>query len=412
VQFRNHTLDNGLEIVAECNEQAYSASYAYFVRTGSRDETDEISGVSHFLEHMVFKGTPTRTSVDVNRRLDEISSNSNAYTNEEQTVYYATVLPETQADIVELLSDIMRPSLRQDDFDTEKQVILEEIAKYEDQPPYGAHEKCMAAHYGLHPLGRSVLGTTASVSELTRDQMMAYFLRRYSPKNIVLAAAGNVDFPALIAAAEKHCGSWESFEAPRDLLIPPANQGFKVVHKPLAVQQYVVQAANAPAAADEDRYAARLLAMILGDDSGSRLFWELIDTGLAEYAAIGAYEFQGAGLYMTSLCCAPEQTAENLQRLTELVREIEAGGVTEEELAQVKNKVCAHIVLQSERPASRLSSVGNGWVQRRQYRTVRQTVDAYRAVTVDGIAAVMKKYPLSLNTTIAIGPLTELPEPT
>ena len=153
----------------------------------------------------------------------------------------------------------------------------------------------MAAHYGLHPLGRSVLGTTESVTALTRDQMMAYFLSRYSPKNIVLAAAGNVDFPALIATADKHCGSWEPFEAPRDLLIPPANKGFKVVHKPLAVQQYVVQAANAPAAADEDRYAARLAAMILGDDSGSRLFWELIDSGLAEYAAIGAHEFQGCG---------------------------------------------------------------------------------------------------------------------
>lgn len=411
MQFRNHTLDNGLEIVAECNEQAYSASYAFFVRTGSRDETDEISGVSHFLEHMVFKGTPTRTSVDVNRRLDEISSNSNAYTNEEQTVYYATVLPETQPEIVELLADIMRPSLRQDDFDTEKQVILEEIAKYEDQPPYGAHEKCMAAHYGTHPLGRSVLGTAESVAALKREQMMAYFLSRYSPKNIVLAAAGNVDFPALIATAEKHCGNWEPFEAPRDLFIPPVAQGFKVVHKPLAVQQYVVQSANAPAAVDEERYAARLLAMILGDDSGSRLFWELIDTGLAEYAAIGAYEFQGAGLYMTSMCCAPEQTAENLQRLADLVHEIESGGVTEEELAQVQNKVCAHIVLQSERPASRLSSVGNGWVQRRQYRTVRQTVEAYRAVTVDAIAAVMKKYPLSANTTVAIGPLTELSEP-
>lgn len=411
MQFRNHTLENGLEIVAECNEQAYSASYAFFVRTGSRDETDEISGVSHFLEHMVFKGTPTRTSVDVNRQLDEISSNSNAYTNEEQTVYYATVLPETQSQIVELLSDIMRPSLRQEDFDTEKQVILEEIAKYEDQPPYGAHEKCMAAHYGLHPLGRSVLGTTQSVSALSRQQMLAYFMTRYSPKNIVLAAAGNVDFAGLIATAQKCCGNWEPFEAPRDLTTPPAHRGFQVLEKPQATQQYVIQVANSPGAENEDRYAARVLAAILGDDSGSRMFWELVDTGLAEYAAIGAHEFQATGLFMTALCCAPEQAAENLQRVADLVHEIEDKGVTEEELAQAKNKICAQLVLHSERPANRLSSVGNGWLQRRQYRTVRQGLDAYRAVTSDDIARVLAAYPLSMNTTVAIGPLTELPEP-
>ena len=411
MQFRHHMLDNGLEIVAECNDEAYSASYAFFVRTGSRDETDEISGVSHFLEHMVFKGTPTRTSVDVNRQLDEISSNSNAYTNEEQTVYYATVLPETQGQIVELLADIMRPSLRQEDFDTEKQVILEEIAKYEDQPPYGAHEKCMAAHYGPHPLGNSVLGTAESVGALTRQQMLAYFMTRYSPGNILLAAAGNVDFPGLIAAAERHCGGWESFEAPRDLTAPPASRGFKVIEKPQATQQYAIQVANSPGADDDERYPARVLATILGDDSGSRLFWELVDTGLAEYAAIAAQEFQGAGLFMTALCGAPEQTAENLQRIHDLVHEVEDKGVTEEELAQAKNKICAHLVLQAERPANRLSSVGNGWLQRRQYRTVRQALDAYRAVTCDDIARVLTKYPLSMNTTVAIGPLTELPEP-
>src|SRR6187399_1100515 len=119
--FRQHTLDNGLEIVAETSPDAYSSAYAFFVRTGSRDENDAISGVSHFLEHMVFKGTPARTSLDVNRELDELTSSSNAFTNEEQTVYYATTLPEDQPKIIALLADIMRPSLRQEDFDTEKQ---------------------------------------------------------------------------------------------------------------------------------------------------------------------------------------------------------------------------------------------------------------------------------------------------
>ena len=120
----------------------------------------DIAGVSHFLEHMTFKGTPHRSADDVNRELDELGSHSNAYTSEEQTVYYATVLPEYQQPTLNLLADIMRPSLRQEDFDTEKQVILEEILKYEDQPPFGAHEKCMAAYFQQHPLGNSILGTS------------------------------------------------------------------------------------------------------------------------------------------------------------------------------------------------------------------------------------------------------------
>ncbi len=408
MRFQTETLGNGLEIVAEVNPQAYSASYAFFVKTGARDEWDSVSGVSHFLEHMVFKGTAGRSAADVNRELDELSSSSNAFTSEEQTVYYATTLPEDQPKIVELLADMMRPALRQADFDTEKQVILEEIAKYDDQPPYGAHDKCMAAHFGPHPLGRSVLGTAKSVGELKREQMLEYFERRYSPRNIVLAAAGNVDFAQLIAEVEKSCGSWKPFEAARVAPRAKPNPGFVVLHKPLAMQEYIIQIAAGPCAEDDDRYAARLLATILGDDTGSRFFWELIDTGLAESASIGVSEYQGSGIYMTVMACEPDEAASNLQLIRELLEDAQAKGVTEEELNQAKNKICAQIVLSAERPTSRMFSVGNGWVQRRQYKTIREGAEAYRQVTLADIAAVLKKYPLTQNTTVAVGPLTEL----
>lgn len=409
--FRQHTLDNGLEIVAETSPDAYSAAYGFFVRAGARDETDEISGVSHFLEHMVFKGSANRSAAEVNRDLDDLSASSNAYTSEEQTVYFATILPEDQENIVELLADMMRPALRQDDFDTEKQVILEEIAKYDDQPPYGAHEKCMTAFFGEHPLGKSILGTPASVGGLQRDQMLGYFEQRYSPKNIVLAAAGNVDFDSLILQAQNYCGRWAMFDAPRDLPTPKARQEFQVLHKPLAVQEYVVQLAPGPSATDVDRYAARLLTTVIGDDSGSRLFWELVDTGKAESASIGTQEYQGAGVFLTWLSCLPELAAENLQLITDIVREAEADGLTEEELEQAKNKVCAQIVLHAERPTNRMFSVGNAWIQRRQYKTVREAVSAYRNVTLDDINRVLKKYPLTRTATVAVGPLTELAAP-
>src|SRR5262245_49320374 len=409
--FRQHTLDNGLEIVAETSPDAYSSAYAFFVRTGARDETDAISGVSHFLEHMVFKGSPQRTAAEVNRDLDDLSASSNAYTSEEQTVYYATTLPEDQEPLVELLADMMRPALRTEDFDTEKQVILEEIAKYDDQPPYGAHEKCMAAFFGENPLGKSILGTAARVGGLARDQMLAYFDERYSPRNIVLAAAGNVDFDALVLQAQNYCGRWHMFDAPRALPTASPRAEFRVIQKPLAVQQYVVQLSAAPDAIDDDRYAARLLATILGDDSGSRMFWELVDTGQAESASIGVQEFQGAGVFLTWLSCLPDLAGENLQRIRDIVAAAENEGLAEDELKQAQNKVCASIVLQSERPTNRMFSVGNAWIQRRQYKTVREAVEAYRAVTIDDINRVLKKYPPSQTATVAVGPLSELAAP-
>ena len=304
MEFRQRTLDNGLEVVAECNPLAYSTAVAFFVKTGDRDETDGNSGVSHFLEHMAFKGTPTRSADDVNRELDEMGSHSNAYTSEEQTVYYAAVLPEYWDRAVELLSDILRPSLREEDFHTEKQVVLEEIAKYDDQPPFGAHEKCMAAHFLDHPLARSVLGTAASVGALTPAQMRAYFEERYSPGNMALAAAGNIDFEELVSLASRCCGDWAPLPVSRQTDRARPHRGLEVFHHHIATQQYAVHISGGPAAEDNDRYAGRILATVLGDDSGSRLYWALVDNGRAEYAATSAYEFQSAGVLMTCLCCA------------------------------------------------------------------------------------------------------------
>ena len=216
---------------------AYSTALGFFVRTGSRDETDALAGVSHFLEHMVFKGTPSRSADDVNREFDEMGAHYNAFTNEENTVFYASVLPEHQDRAEELLADILRPSLREDDFETERQVILEEIQMYEDQPPFGADDKCRALHYGSHPLGRSVLGTVASVGGLAVEEMREYFRRRYSPGNIVLAAAGRIDFDRLVAWPGSAAASG-SRSRPGGRSTGRAGGGFHVLHKETATQQY------------------------------------------------------------------------------------------------------------------------------------------------------------------------------
>lgn len=409
--FRSHRLANGLEIVAECNPESHSEALGFFVKTGSRDESDDVAGVSHFLEHMVFKGTPTRSGEDVNREFDEMGAHYNAYTSEESTVYYASLLPEYQEQAVDLLADILRPALRGEDFDTEKQVIIEEIKMYEDQPPFGADEKCKAAYFGTHALGRSVLGTVDSVGNLPVDKMRNYFAQRYSPANIVLAAAGKVDFEALVATAESRCGSWVPFDTGRSIQAAKPHPGFTCIQKPSATQEYAVQLAAAPSVTDDDRFAAKVLATVVGDDSGSRLYWELIDPGLVEHISLSHCDYLGTGLFMTYMSCAAELAPQNLKRVLDLYRRVEEGGIEQTELEQAKRKINSRVVLSSERPRGRLFTVGSNWTQRGEYRTVRDDLDAVAAVTLDDITRVLKKYPLSVSTTVVIGPLADVAEP-
>jgi predicted Zn-dependent peptidase len=411
LEFLKHQLPNGLEILAEVNEDAHSESVGFFVRTGSRDETDDVAGVSHFLEHMCFKGTPRRSADDVNREFDEIGAHYNAFTSEECTVYYASVLPEYQEASIDILADIMRPSLRQDDFDMEKKVILEEIQMYLDQPPYGMDDRIKELHLGKHPLAKSVLGTSTSITDLARDKMHAYFASRYSPGSVFVAAAGKVNFPALIEQVAARCGDWKPQPAPRDVPRASSVHKFELVHRPTTTQQYVLQIADAPASEDDDRFAAKLLATIVGDDSGSRMYWELTESGLAESASLGHYEYQGLGMFYTWLACEPDAAEENLELLDSIYRTVEADGVTEVELRQAKNKVKARVVLSSERPRSRLFNVGGNWLQRREYRTVADDLEELERVTVADVRAVLQKYPLSACSTITVGPLEKVKQP-
>ncbi len=411
MQFHRQTLPNGLEVLAEHNSQAYSTAIGYFVKTGARDEPAALAGVSHFLEHMMFKGSQQRSADELNRELDAIGSHSNAYTSEEQTVYHAVLLPEYVDRAVELLSDMLRPALRSDDFDVEKQVILEEIAKYEDEPPFGVFEKALAAHFSNQSLGRPVLGTRESISSMTVDQMRRYFETQYSPTNMALVATGNVDFDHLVQLAERFAGHWQPFVPQRDparLHRVPSRPSYKLIHQPLAKQQYVLLVSDAPAADSPDRFAARLLATIVGDDTGSRLFWELVDTGKAESAEVGVHEYQGTGLMLTYLCCRPEEAARNIHIIRQVWQSVLEHGVTPEELERAKSKIGSQIVLASERAASRLFAVGSSWLTRGEYKSVREMVDCYRSVTCEQIHQVIQQFPPQPCTLCTVGPAREL----
>lgn len=408
MEYRQHQLDNGLEILAECNPQAYTSAFGFFVRTGARDETPDVGGVSHFLEHMVFKGTPNRTAAQVNLELDEMGSASNARTGEESTIYHAAILPEFQTQVVDLLSDIMRPSLRPEDFETEKQVIIEEIKMYDDQPPYGGYERVMAEFFGDHPLGQSVLGSVESVSELTPEAMMTYFEQRYSPSNICIAGAGDIDFGKLVDDVQRCCGHWKEFAPKRTKNKAEYRNGFVSMPKPSSHQQYILQLAAGPSSEEEIRYATSVMAAIVGDDSGSRIYWEFLDSGLAESAGMGTYDYQGSGSIMTFICCAPEQAQDNLYRLTELQRRVRQEGITQKELDLAKRKIASHIVLASERTSSRMFSVGAQWLCEQPYKTVARIAEIYESLTLDQINEALGAYPLDQNMTVVVGPCDDL----
>ncbi len=409
MEFISAVLPNGLEVVAECNRQAVSAAFGFFVRTGARDETASESGLSHFLEHMAFKGRGDVRSDEINRRFDAMGATCNAYTSEESTGYFAAVLPEFQTSAVRLLADLLRPDLRPDDFEMERQVILEEINMYEDQPPFGADDQLRAAFFGSHPLSHSVLGTRQSIAAMTRELMIDYHRRRYAPANVVLAAAGNVDFGRLVAEARAATGDWNGPPAAVAKQTPAPRAARLTICKPDAAMEYIMQLSPGPPAGHPLRAAAAVLAAIVGDEVGSRLFWELVDPGRAESAGMSFHEYFDAGLMAADLTCEPEDSRENCRIFQRVLSAVQTEGVHPAELNQAKNKLASRIVLGQERPAQRLFAVAGDWIYDRRYRPMPVVLDEVASVTTETIGELLALFPLTLSAAAAVGPLTQFP---
>ena len=408
MQFRHEQLPNGLDIIAEVSESAHSASLGFFVKTGARDENDSISGASHFLEHMVFKGTDTLSAEDINLRFDSMGASANAFTSEEDTVYYAAVLPEKQHDAIELLAAMMRPALREDDFLTEKQVILEEIKMYDDQPPFGADDQCRALFFKDHPLARSVLGTESSIQALPVEAMRSYHEERYSADNLVLAASGAVDFDSLMASARQLCSSWQSISH-CNRKVPFSTTSSKpitdIITRDQAALEYAVRMTPGPAEDTSDRFAAKLLAVVLGDDSGSRLYWDLVDSGKAEHAACHHHDFLDAGVFVTQISCEPETTQALLDRVIEIY-EAATKGLTDSEVDQARNKLLSRVVLAGERPRQRLFSLGLEWSHLGRYRSVGDDLATLDTISRDDLHRILCEWQLTeSSTTVLAGPL-------
>jgi predicted Zn-dependent peptidase len=404
MEFKHRQLDNGLDIIGEVNRGAQSAGVGFFVRTGSRDETAEVSGVSHFLEHMLFKGTDELSAAAVNEAFDRTGAQFNAFTSEENTVYYAAVLPEYLCEVADLWGQLMRPSLREGDFDIEKNVIKEEIAMYKDMPQFDVMDRCRSLHFGEHPCGNSVLGSEESIDALRSENMRAYFESRYAPNNVAACFSGNFDWDDVCRVVEAQCGSWKSYEVGRRLSDTRGTGRKERAEKASLVREHICMLSAAVAAQDERRYAASLLGVIVGDDTGSRFFWELVDKALCETASMQYYPMDGTGAFFSYVRCGTENVGRVIETVDGVFADLREKGISEEELTKAKNKALSALVIKNELPMGRLIDLGFNWVYMKTYREIEQDVSAVKAVTVEQVNALAREYDLGGYSRYSIGP--------
>ena len=401
--YKQTTLANGLTVAAEINDASHSFAAGFFVKTGSRDETPQNNGVSHFLEHMMFKGGDKYGWEDVNRIFDELGARYNAFTSQEMTAYYANVIPEFTERAVEHLSHLLRPALRQADFDTEKSVITEEISMYLDDPGHVIYEKLMELHFAGHPLGMSILGPADTIRALKREQMADYFTARYGPGNTILALTGKMDFDEVVKLAEKYCGAWEPKPADRpatDIAIQSSRHDLTDTK---LNRHYTMALTPGPSAQDERRFAARVLADVLGDSEGSRLYWSLVDPAIAEDADFGFYPHDGIGSFYLSLVTDPDKSAKALDiALAELKRVKE--DLSEEEVERARNKIASSLVLGGESPLGRMRAIGNQWIYTGEYRSLNQDMATLLAVTPASLKQLLDEYTFDPMTIVTLGP--------
>jgi predicted Zn-dependent peptidase len=360
-------------------------------------------GVSHFLEHMMFKGSERRTAEEVNRDFDDIGASQNAFTTNELTAYHAHVLPERLPAALEILADILRPSLREKDFEEEKGVILEEIAMYADQPFWVGYEAMMERLYAGHPLAHRVLGTTDTVRALSRDQMARYFASRYSADNTVLVAAGRLDFDALVADTARLCGHWSAERPARDHPVWQPGRASADLRLRNTARAYILLAMPAPGIQDDRRYAAGILMHILGGGDGSRLHWALVEPGLAEEASASYDGHDGTGDSTLFAVCDPDKVAEIESVLR---RELAAlvGSLDDDDLVRARSRIATGAAIASERPSGRMFRLGTLWGYGAAYTPLDDEVERISRITLDDLRACARDFPLEPSVRIAVLP--------
>jgi predicted Zn-dependent peptidase len=408
-QLRRTVLANGLTVLSEHMPGVRSVALGAWVRAASLHESPDKMGVSHMLEHMVFKGTPTRSARDLALALETLGGSLDAYTSREHTAYQAKILDEHLPQAADVLADlIFRPVLRASDLALERNVVLEEINTVDDTPDDLVFELHNTQLWGNHPYGYSILGTRDTVGALGQADLRALHARAYHPEQIVVAAAGNVDHDALLDTLE--ATGWADVPSGG---LPALRSPAPIVQTPSAVhieretaQTHIVIGSAAFAHSDPRRYAMSMIGMLFGGGMSSRLFQRVREElGLA----YSVYSFQSfhedAGMHGVYVGTAPATARAAVDAINEEMERLSANGLSEDDLVAGKSQLKGQITLSLESPTSRMYRAAGVELYREPYKTLDEVLALVDAIEVETVAEICKTYyPPSLQTLVSLGP--------
>jgi predicted Zn-dependent peptidase len=412
---RRTVLPGGLRIVTESLPAVRSAAIGIWASVGSRDEDLDHAGATHYLEHLLFKGTSKRTALEISAAMDAVGGELNAFTGKEYTCYYARVLDADLPLAIDVLADMVTGSLiAPKDVEAERGVILEEIAMNDDEPADTVHEAFAAQLFGDTPLGRPILGTVASINEITRDQIADHYAARYTPPDLVVAIGGNVDHDVAARQIQEAFGGALSADAaptpPRLAAADPglaAGTGVRLVPRSIEQANLVLGCAGM-SRTDERRFALGVLNAALGGGMSSRLFQEVREKrGLAYSVYSFASQHCDTGMWATYIGCLPAKADEVLAICQEEIAKVISGGLTEAELDRGKGQLRGSLVLGLEDPSSRMSRLGKSELVYSRLEPVDEILASIEAVTHDDVRRVAAEI-LGLPKVLAVvGPFDD-----
>jgi predicted Zn-dependent peptidase len=403
---RTEVLGCGARLVTERMAEARSATVGVWVGTGSRDERPERSGASHFLEHLLFKGTPAWTAAEIAEAVDEVGGDMNAFTTKEYTAFYLRLLAEDLPLGLDVLGAIMtEPALRPSEVDAERQVILDEILMHADEPADFAMEQCTAAMFPEHPLGRDVLGTQDSVAALGATEIREFFDEHYRTGNLVVSAAGDVDHARIADEIDRVFSDRSGGSAPTRSAPVLAPRTVVASVRPTE-QAHLVVAARTCGRHDERRWAVAILNHVLGGGISSRLFQEIREKrGLAYAVWSDRVHFEETGALSVSVGTSPEHAPEVLDLVHTELDQMGANGVTERELTVAKGSLRAETLLSLEDSGARMSRIGSSLLLHGRVLPVDDVIGRIESVTLADVHGVASEIAGGTRTVSTVGPV-------
>ena len=391
MRFERTVLDSGATVVTEHMSEVRSVSVGFWFDVGSRDEPSELAGTSHFLEHLLFKGTPSRSAKDIANAFDAVGGDVNAFTGKEYTCYYSRVLDDDLPMAFEVLSDMITSSvIDPKEFDSERKVILEEIAMHEDAPDELVHDLFYRFLWAGHPLGRPVLGFNETVGAVTRDQVAEYWKRRYGPHNLVVAAAGHVDHHDLATRVDALFEHSDGSKHERPDARPDPRAGVKVYKRPTE-QAHIVLGTEGLPRNHPDRHALTVLDTTLGGGMSSRLFQEIREKrGLAYSVYSYRSLFADTGSFAIYAGTTPQNANEVLEIIHTEIQKVLSEGITDAELERAKGHVKGALVLSSEDPGSRMNRLGRQQLTTGEITSIDELIARFEAIQMSDIERVAK----------------------